>query len=616
MISSPRPIELLSPARNADTGIEAINCGADAVYIGASAFSARSEATNTLSDIERLCQHAHTVGARVYVALNTILYDDELPQVQSMADDLKRVGVDALIVQDMALLRMNLPLPIHASTQMDNRTPSHIRFLEQQGFKRVILARELGLDAIAAIHRECPNVELEAFVHGSLCVSYSGRCYASQYCFGRSANRGACAQFCRLAFDLENESGEVLLAQKHFLSLKDMNRSQHLLAMMQAGVTSFKIEGRLKDTGYVKNITAYYRQQLDEVIRNNRQQYCRSSYGRCHINFEPRPEKSFNRGFTEYFLRNPREDVAAIHTPKSVGEPVGTVKEIRRGIIKVSGLSSFHNGDGLCFFTPEGELQGFRVNKAENNLLYPATLPPALRPHTPLYRNQDAEFEKQLSKPTPQRTIGIRLQLSETPEGFSLRMSDETGREACGTLHAEKQLARTPQGERIRQELSKLGGTGFEITQYESLLENDYFIPASQLATLRRQTLALLTEQALPTPATAPTHAPATSKPINVEEHIDYSANVANREARLFYMSQGAQEVDPAFELKQPERNALLMTCRHCIRYTLRQCPKHFPGSNHQRTYNQPLYLRMRNGRRFRLEFNCRLCEMNVYAAE
>ena len=261
-------------------------------------------------------------------------------------------------------------------------------------------------------------------------------------------------------------------------------------------------------------------------------------------------------------------------------------------------------------------MQGFRVNKAENNLLYPATLPPALRPHTPLYRNQDAEFEKQLSKPTPQRTIGIRLQLSETPEGFSLRMSDEIGREACGTLHAEKQPARTPQGERIRQELSKLGGTGFELTQYESLLENDYFIPASQLATLRRQTLALLTEQALPTPATAPTHAPATSKPINVEEHIDYSANVANREARLFYMSQGAQEVDPAFELKQPERNALLMTCRHCIRYTLRQCPKHFPGSNHQRTYNQPLYLRMRNGRRFRLEFNCRLCEMNVYAVE
>ena len=372
-------IELLAPARTADIGIEAINCGADAVYIGAEAFGARHAAGNSMEDIARLCTHAHHYGARVYVTVNTILYDSELTQVRTLVNRLHAVGVDALIVQDTALLLMDLPLPLHASTQMDIRSADKVRQLCDWGFSQAVLARELGLKDIAAIHKACPEMTLEAFVHGALCVSYSGRCYASQHCFGRSANRGECAQFCRLAFDLQDAKGRAIVSNKHLLSLKDMNRSRNLEQMLDAGIQSLKIEGRLKDIAYVKNTTAYYSRLLNNIIRRRPLDYRRASVGQCHVAFEPNIDKTFNRGFTDYFLHGRTEEVASINTPKAMGEPVGQVKEVRNGFILVGGTSSFHNGDGISYFTPDGTLHGFRVNRADNNRLYPHKMPADLK---------------------------------------------------------------------------------------------------------------------------------------------------------------------------------------------------------------------------------------------
>ena len=607
-MKQPRAIELLSPARNADCGIEAINCGADAVYIGASAFSARAEAANPLDEIARLTDYAHTFGVKVYAALNTILYDNELGQARSLATDLAKVGVDALITQDIALTRMDLPLPLHASTQMDNRTPQQARFLADTGFKRVILARELPLTEIRAIHESCPELELEAFVHGSLCVSYSGRCYASQHCFGRSANRGECAQFCRLAFDLEDSEGHVLIADKHLLSLKDMNRSNYLEEMLQAGISSFKIEGRLKDISYVKNITAHYNRLLNELISTN-PHYVRASYGTSHPNFEPQPRKSFNRGFTEYFLHGRHENVVSIHTPKSIGEPVGKVKEVKGRTIRVAGLATFHNGDGICYFDKQGKLQGFRINRADNNILHLAEPQLGLLPQTPLFRNYDAAFEQQLAHPSQPRTLSVDLTLGETPHGFSLTLCDECGRTATSTLDENRTEARSPQHNRITAELSKLGGTGLKARNVRLELTNEWFIPASRLSSLRREAVNRLLS--IPFPQREKEIRTTAKRFPQVPSHIGWTANVANAEARRFYEDCGATEIEPAFELHEPD-DAPLMTCRHCIRHTLGYCRK-YGGKTLPEPFRH-LYLRMHDGRRFRLEFNCNVCEMLVYA--
>ena len=600
---APRRIELLSPAKDLACGIEAIRCGADAVYIGAPHFGARAAAGNSVDDIAQLVAYAHQYGVHVYATMNTIIFDDELEEARMLALKLHEVGVDALITQDMALQQMNLPIPLNASTQMDNRTPEHVNALAALGFKRVILARELSLDEIKKI-RHATDIELEVFVHGALCVSYSGRCYASQHCFGRSANRGTCAQVCRLAYDLVDVDGNVLVRQKHLLSLKDLNRSHSLEALMDAGVTSFKIEGRLKDVAYVKNVTAFYRQKIDEIL-SRRPEYRRASYGHEHIDFQPCLEKSFNRGFTDYFLRGRTEDVSAPDTPKSVGEPVGHVKAVRGREIKVGGLTTFHNGDGLCYFDSKGRLQGFRVNRVEGNVLHLSEAMPEVPLHAPLYRNYDAQFVNLVSKKSDERTIMLDIVLTESDIGFLLSGTDETGRHVQLAFPDEKQTARTPQRDRVAKELSKLGGTCYEAGSVNVEWEMDYFLPAARVAGWRRALVEKLLSLSQP-PLVLPERPSADISALD-------PVNVANRLARQFYEKTGDKPVPPAYELHEPKQGALLMTCKHCVRYSLGACNRHL----HNRRYlPEPLYLQMGDGRRFRLSFDCQQCEMHVYDAD
>ncbi|MBO4730021.1 MAG: U32 family peptidase [Bacteroidaceae bacterium] len=615
MRNETREIELLAPARNAEIGIEAINCGADAVYIGAEAYGARHAAGNSVEDIARLADYAHRYGAKVYVTVNTILYDDELHDVRHLIDQLHDAGVDALIVQDTALLTMQLPLPLHASTQMDIRTADKVRQLHSWGFEQAVLARELGLKEMADIHQACPEMKLEAFVHGALCVSYSGRCYASQYCFGRSANRGECAQFCRLAFDLKDAQGNIIARNKHLLSLKDMNRSRSVEQMLDAGISSLKIEGRLKDMAYVKNTTAYYSQLLNKIISRRAQDYRRAAYGRCHTTFEPNLDKTFNRGFTDYFLRGRTEDVASIHTPKAVGEPVGTVKEIKNNYILVSGTGSFHNGDGICYFDASGTLQGFRVNRADNNKLYPHLMPQSLKAKTPLFRNHDVAFEADMLRPTPQRTVGISLKIDDTDDGFRITATPTAAGGEIITLDvkAEHQLAMKPQTDRIIAELSKTGGTGYEVTEVTATFSQDFFIPASMLSQWRRELIDKLRESRVK--SQGPRVESAKVESLECESVASFTENISNRAAQQFYEEQGAKEIEPAFEISLPKGNVTLMTCRHCIKYSLGLCVKYDRNNKSQiSNLNSQISLVLPDGRRFPLEFDCHKCEMRVTA--
>lgn len=609
MMKVQRKIELLAPARNLECGTEAVNHGADAVYIGAPKFGARAAATNSMDDIGRLTDYAHLYGVRIYVTVNTILKDEELKETEDMIWELYRRGVDAFIVQDMGLTQLNLPpIPLHASTQMDNRTVEKVRFLTEAGFRQVVLARELPLNEIAAIHKACPDTPLEVFVHGALCVSYSGQCYASQACFGRSANRGECAQFCRLPFSLVDADGRVVVKDKHLLSLKDMNRLDMLEQLLDAGVTSLKIEGRLKDVAYVKNVTTAYRQRLDAILKR-RQEYARASSGTCRFDFQPQPEKSFSRGFTHYFLEGRGEDITSFDTPKSLGEAMGTLKEQRGGWVSVAGVKPFHNGDGVCYLDEQGRLQGFRINRVEGNKLFPAGNVPRIRPRTPLFRNQDQEFERILARKSAERKIGILMKLEENRFGFSLTAEDEDDNRVTLTFAHAKERARTPQIENLRTQLAKLGGTPYELTEPADIrLTEAWFIPASVITEWRRQTVERLTaarrmnyrrELAVWKPTR---HAyPATT--------LTYLGNVMNGEARRFYLDHGVKAVAPAYE-KQPADGAVLMLCRHCLRYSLGWCPVHQKGRS---PYREPYSLASADGRRFRLEFDCKNCQMKIY---
>lgn len=609
MMKVQRKIELLAPARNLECGIEAVNHGADAVYIGAPKFGARAAATNSMDDIGRLTDYAHLYGVRIYVTVNTILKDEELKETEAMIWELYRRGVDALIVQDMGLTQLNLPpIPLHASTQMDNRTAEKVRFLTEAGFRQVVLARELSLNEIVAIHKACPYTPLEVFVHGALCVSYSGQCYASQACFGRSANRGECAQFCRLPFSLVDADGRVVVKDKHLLSLKDMNRLDMLEQLLDAGVTSLKIEGRLKDAAYVKNVTAAYRQRLDAILKR-RQEYARASSGTCRFDFQPQPEKSFSRGFTHYFLEGRGEDITSFDTPKSLGEAMGTLKEQRGGWVSVAGVKPFHNGDGVCYLDEQGRLQGFRINRVEGNKLFPAGNVPRIRPRTPLFRNQDQEFERILARKSAERKIGIRMKLEENRFGFSLTAEDEDDNRVTLTFAHAKERARTPQIENLRTQLAKLGGTPYELTEPADIrLTEEWFIPASAITEWRRQTVERLTaarrmNYRRELAVWKPTHHayPATT--------LTYLGNVMNGEARRFYLDHGVKAVAPAYE-KQPADDAVLMFCRHCLRYSLGWCPVHQKSRS---PYREPYSLASADGRRFRLEFDCKNCQMKIY---
>lgn len=607
MQTKSRPIELLSPAKDLNCGIEAINHGADAVYIGAPKFGARSAAGNSLDDIRELCEYAHLYGARIYVTLNTILKEDELEEAERMIWDLWRVGTDALIIQDMGITRLNLPpIPLHASTQTDNRTPEKVRFLEAAGFTQVVLARELSLNEIRRIS-EATTVPLEVFVHGALCVSYSGQCYLSAALSGRSANRGECAQYCRLPYTMVDATGTEIVTHKHLLSLKDMNRSDQLEALLDAGVSSLKIEGRLKDVGYVKNITAYYRKKLDAVL-SRRPEYRRASAGRSTYTFEPVAEKSFNRGFTPFLLEGRTADITAFNTPKSLGEPVGTVKEIKGNSFTVAGLKQLSNGDGLVFFNRKGELEGFRVNRVEANRVFPLDMP-QLTPKTPLYRNFDQAFDKLLAKPSAERKLSVEIEFLDNPFGFTLCMEDETGARIMLTEPFAKELARRERQDNIRTQLSKLGNTPFEASKVVVGLSENWFVPSSLLADMRRRGVEKLLEarRARYPRETVKRVQPSVSIPFP-ERQLTYLGNVANGKARSFYQDHGVEQIDPAFELS-PRKDVPLMFTKHCLRYSMGWCPTYQKDKS---PYKEPYYLLYKDTR-LRLQFDCKHCQMLVF---
>lgn len=610
MSIKPRRIELLAPAKDLTCGIEAINHGADAVYIGAPKFGARAAAGNSLDDIRALCDYAHLYNVRIYVALNTILREDELQEAEQLIWQLYQVGADALIVQDMGITRLNLPpIPLHASTQTDNRTPEKVKFLEAAGFTQVVLARELSLNEIRQISEQT-TVPLEVFVHGALCVSYSGQCYLSAALSGRSANRGECAQYCRLPYSMVDANGTEIVHDKHLLSLKDMNRSEQLEALLDAGVSSLKIEGRLKDVTYVKNITAYYRKKLDTIL-SRRSEYSRASAGKSTYDFEPVAEKSFNRGFTPFFLHERTNDITAFNTPKSLGEPVGTVKELKGNSFTVAGVKQLNNGDGLVFFNNRGELEGFRVNRVEANRVFPLDMPD-IKPKTPLYRNFDQVFEKQLAKPSAERKLSVKIEFLDNAFGFTLVMEDETGARVMLTEPFTKELARRDQADNIRTQLSKLGNTPFEASEVVVQMSENWFVPSSLLADMRRKAVEKLqADRAIRyRRELARKVEPAKEIPFP-ERQLTYLGNVSNSRATAFYKAHGVESVAEAFELK-PEKDVPLMFTKHCLRYSMGWCPTY---QKQKSPYKEPYYLLYKDTR-LRLQFDCKRCQMLVYKAE
>lgn len=622
-----RKLELLAPAKDLKCGIAAIDCGADAVYIGAARFGARQAVGNSIDDINELCEYAHKFGCKVYVTVNTIIYDNELEDTQKLLNELGRIGVDAILVQDMGITKLQLPqnVALHASTQTDNRSAEKVEWLARHNFDRVVLARELSLEEIRNIHRRVPQTELEVFVHGALCVSYSGVCYASEYCFGRSANRGACAQFCRMKFDLTDKDGNEIINQAHLLSLKDMCRIDSLEQLADAGVTSFKIEGRLKDINYVRNVTAAYSNQLNEIISRRGSEYERASSGVCDIRFTPNLNKTFNRGFTDYFLNGRTSDLASFYTPKAMGEYVGKVKEIRGNSFNVAGTTSFANGDGLCFINSNNELEGFRINRAEGNRLFPLRMPRGLRKGIALYRNSDQLFEKELNGDNGQRKLGIRINIKASAEGLHIeaKTCDEKLR-----INLQKYIslekAQKSQVDNIKRQISKFGNTIFTVE--DVIVEPKdfpWFIPNSILAEIRRQAtdelMGRLSEMSENQKDTK-TKDQAQQLPDNGKGSFHsissyqqpYMYNIANRLAHSFYEQEGMSDITPAFEIRKPS-SPLVMQCRYCLRHELGQCKKSHKQSG---LLKEPLHLRLADGRTFRLEFDCKKCQMNIYADE
>lgn len=622
-----RKLELLAPAKDLKCGIAAIDCGADAVYIGAARFGARQAVGNSIDDINELCEYAHKFGCKVYVTVNTIIYDNELEDTQKLLNELGRIGVDAILVQDMGITKLQLPqnVALHASTQTDNRSAEKVEWLARHNFDRVVLARELSLEEIRIIHQRVPQTELEVFVHGALCVSFSGVCYASEYCFGRSANRGACAQFCRMKFDLTDKDGNEIINQAHLLSLKDMCRIDSLELLADAGVTSFKIEGRLKDINYVRNVTAAYSNQLNEIISRRGSEYERASSGVCDIRFTPNLNKTFNRGFTDYFLNGRTSDLASFYTPKAMGEYVGKVKEIRGNSFNVAGTTSFANGDGLCFINSNNELEGFRINRAEGNRLFPLRMPRGLRKGIALYRNSDQLFEKELNGDNVQRKLGIRINIKASAEGLHIeaKTCDEK-------LHINLQKdislekAQKSQVDNIKRQISKFGNTIFTVEDViVEPTDFPWFIPNSILAEIRRQAtdelMGRLSEMSENQKDTK-TKDQAQQLPDNGKGSFHsissyqqpYMYNIANRLAHSFYEQEGMSDITPAFEIKKPS-SPLVMQCRYCVRHELGQCKKSHKQSG---LLKEPLHLRLADGRTFRLEFDCKKCQMNIYADE
>ncbi len=611
-----RFLELLAPAKNADFGIEAINHGADAVYIGGPAFGARAGAGNTLADIERLAAHAHRYHASVFVALNTILRDEELDEACDLAWRIHAAGADALIVQDMGLLEMALPpIQLHASTQTDIRDAAKARFLQDVGFSQLVLARELSLAEVRGI-AAATDCRLEYFVHGALCVAYSGQCYISHAHTGRSANRGECSQACRLSYDLADKDGKIVAANRHLLSMKDNNQSANLRALIDAGIGSFKIEGRYKDLSYVKNITAHYRRLLDQIIDAS-PGLARASSGRCAFLFTPKPEKTFNRGYTDYFANERRHGIEAFESPKFVGETIGRVvrlDERRRRWMEVERSALIHNGDGLSCYAADGELIGWRVNTAENvaenvdRVFTADALPAAVAAGTVLFRNHDQEFERILAQRSSQRRIAVRFSLSESAAGYRLAAVDEDGITAEAGADLPHEAAKNPAqaSAAILELLGRLGNTDFSAD--EIALDTGFvpFLPASRLNALRRAVCERLTEARLAAHVRPPRALPAEPPPVYPQASLSYLGNVLNAKARAFYERHGVSLIEAAYEANREPNEVPLMITRHCLRYSFNLCPKEVRGVR-----PEPMTL-IHGKERLTLRFDCKKCEMYV----
>ena len=612
MEKSTRSIELLAPARTKEIAIEAIKHGADAVYIGARSHGARAAAGNSIDDISHVVDFAHQFGARVYTTVNTLIFDNEIAIVENLIKSLYRIGVDALIVQDMGVLRLDIPpIELHASTQCDIRTPQKAKFLESLGFSQLVLARELSLEEIASIHKAV-DVPLECFVHGALCVSYSGRCQASEILKCRSANRGECAQICRLPYDLVDNNGRTLLRNKHLLSLRDLNQSERIAEMLAAGVSSFKIEGRLKDMAYVKNVVAYYRQAIDRVIAENPDKYSRSSAGISELTFTPDPKKSFNRSFTHYFLDSRRpangSSIASIDTPKSLGEEIGSVESCRGKSIRISSDTLLHNGDGISYFSNNGEYCGFRVNKATANTM--STLSPVDIPAgTRLFRTFDKSFEDAMLSDSASRYIPIEIKMSHANGTLSIHITDVEGfTVTTGKYVGKLQRAQTSQAVRQRTILSKLGNTIFRATNIETL--DDLFIPSSLLTQLRRDAIDSLTYTRRIRHKYGYRRKESAEASYITNTLVD-SDNVSNKLAEEVYRLHGVTDITPAIEVGNPLREShIAMQTRYCIRRELGACIKDGNGKK----LPEKLFLRASGNILLRVECDCKNCEMRLYA--
>jgi putative protease len=633
----PRPhLELLAPARDADIGIEAVNHGADAVYIGGPGFGARDKASNSVADIERLVRHAHRFGSRIFVTVNTILRDDELEGARRLAWQLYEAGADALIVQDMGLLELDLPpIQLHASTQTDIRTPAKARFLQDVGFSQMVLARELDLGQIRAIAAEVRHATLEFFIHGALCVAYSGQCYISHALTGRSANRGSCSQECRQAFTVVDGQGGIVAHDQHVLSLKDNDQSANLEALVDAGIRSFKIEGRYKDLATVKNVTAHYRQLFDALLAR-RPEFARASSGRCRYTFSPDPRQGYNRGGTDYFVNGRQIDIGAFDTPKHAGIPVGHVLRVGADHFDLDtgdATLALHNGDALTWVDRQGTLQGVPVNTAQAlggthwrivpNLAPGQTLADLtqrldLRRDTAVSRNRDMAWERLLAKPSAKRRIGLDLTLAQTADGFELALKDEDGHRASARVtHPHEPARDAARAETtLKEQLAKLGGTIFEARRVRLALAEPWFVPAGVLNALRREAVAALEAARAAALERLPRAAPVEPPVPFPEDTLSYLANVFNHQAAAFYARHGVQVVGAAYESHEALGEVSLMITKHCVRWSLSLCPKQAKGvTGVQGTVRaEPLTL-VHGNDRFTLRFDCKPCEMHVVGA-
>ncbi|HEY0844587.1 MAG TPA: U32 family peptidase [Noviherbaspirillum sp.] len=621
-------LELLSPAKTADIGREAILHGADAVYIGGPAFGARHNASNPIEDIAGLVEFAHRYRARIFVTLNTILHDAELDAARKQIWQLYDAGVDALIVQDMGLLEMDLPpIQLHASTQCDIRTVEKARFLGAAGFSQLVLARELSLEQIRAI-RAAVDTPLEYFIHGALCVAFSGQCYISHADTGRSANRGDCSQACRLPYTLTDGQGRVVAYEKHLLSMKDNDQSRNLEALIDAGIRSFKIEGRYKDMGYVKNITGHYRQLLDDILER-RPELARASSGRTHLLFSPDVDKNFHRGHTDYFAQGRQPDIGAFDSPKYVGVELGTVSRLGADHFEMVTHAPMANGDGLNYMHKRSTV-GIQANRVERLgedadgqrwRVFPneaLSALPGLKPGITIHRNRDHQWEAALNKKSAERKVTLHMTLSEHAGGLRLSLRDEDGiaseTDASIALQPAQQAAQAESA--LRTSLGKLGNTMFEAGQIELSLSQPWFVPAAAINALRRDAIAAHEAARLTAWQRPQRKAPTEPRPVYPETQLSYLANVYNEKARAFYQKHGVQLIDAAYEAHEEAGEVSLMITKHCLRFSFNLCPKQAKGIQgvQGQVRAEPMTL-VSGNERYTLRFDCKPCEMHVVGA-